>query len=65
MAEEIRKAASVILAREDLRGLEVLALERSRQSRFLPGYVAFPGGAADAGDARRAERWFGTTDESR
>ena len=64
MTEEIRKAASVIVARDGHDGLEVLALERSSGSRFLPGYIAFPGGAADADDARHAERWFGTAAEA-
>jgi len=64
MAEGIRKAASVIAARQGRGGPEVLVLERSRGSRFLPGYVAFPGGAVDAEDGRNAERWFGTAAES-
>ena len=42
------------------RGLELLVIERSRSSRFLPGYVAFPGGATDPGDADLAVEWFGT-----
>lgn len=61
---EIRKAAVVIAVREGPEGPEVLALERSRGSRFLPGYVAFPGGATDAQDAARAERWFGSAAEA-
>jgi 8-oxo-dGTP pyrophosphatase MutT (NUDIX family) len=55
----IRMAASVICAREGADGLEVLVLRRSDGSRFLPGYVAFPGGAVDAGDGDHALRWFG------
>ena len=43
VSEEIRKAASVIAVREELEGPQVLVVERSRQSRFLPGYVVFPG----------------------
>jgi 8-oxo-dGTP pyrophosphatase MutT (NUDIX family) len=35
-------------------------LERSAGSRFLPGYVAFPGGATDEADLAHAARWFGT-----
>jgi len=58
----IRKAASVICVRAGARGPEVLVLQRSRTSRFLPGYIAFPGGAVEAGDEDRARRWFG--DES-
>ncbi len=64
MGDEIRKAASVIAVREGTAGPEVLVLERSAGSRFLPGYVAFPGGATDAEDAAHAERWFGSADEA-
>lgn len=39
-------------------------LERSAESRFLPGYVAFPGGATDAEDTAHARRWFGSADEA-
>ena len=61
-AREIRAAATVIAARSGARGVEVL--RRGRESRFLPGYVVFPGGAVDAGDQERAARWFGTPDEA-
>jgi 8-oxo-dGTP pyrophosphatase MutT (NUDIX family) len=64
MGEVIRKAASVIAVREGAADPEVLVLERSAESRFLPGYVVFPGGAADDGDAELATRWFGSSDES-
>ncbi len=60
----IRRAAVVIAAREGRDGPEVLALERSAGSRFLPGYVAFPGGAVEGQDAARAERWFGSPEEA-
>jgi 8-oxo-dGTP pyrophosphatase MutT (NUDIX family) len=55
----IRKAASVICVRPAVRGPEVLVLERSAASRFLPGYLAFPGGAVEASDEGHALRWFG------
>jgi 8-oxo-dGTP pyrophosphatase MutT (NUDIX family) len=55
----IRKAASAICVREGTHGPEVLVLERSSASRFLPGYVAFPGGAVERGDEEHARRWFG------
>jgi 8-oxo-dGTP pyrophosphatase MutT (NUDIX family) len=61
---EIRAAASVIAARDGATGVEVLVVERGKRNRFLPGYVAFPGGAVDAGDAALAERWFGSAEES-
>lgn len=63
MSDGIREAASVIAARDARDGIEVLVLERSAASRFLPGYVAFPGGAVEAGDAELAERWFGSVDD--
>src|SRR3712207_3579320 len=62
--QQIRRAASVIATREGPDGPEVLVVERSAQSRFLPGYVAFPGGAVDVGDAPLAERWFGDPTEA-
>jgi 8-oxo-dGTP pyrophosphatase MutT (NUDIX family) len=64
VGKEIRKAASVIVARDGDVGLEVLVLERAASTRFLPGYVAFPGGATDETDVALAERWFGTPGES-
>jgi len=63
VVDEIRTAASVIAGRDGAGGLELLVIERSRSSRFLPGYVAFPGGATDPGDADLAVEWFGTADE--
>lgn len=64
MEQELRKAASVIVARDGTDGLEVVVLERGGASRFLPGYVAFPGGSVDEEDTELAERWFGTPEES-
>jgi 8-oxo-dGTP pyrophosphatase MutT (NUDIX family) len=64
MEQEPRKAASVLVARDGTDGLEVVVLERGGASRFLPGYVAFPGGSVDEEDAELAERWFGTPEES-
>ena len=65
MDDEIREAASAVVARDAEEGLEVLVLERSAASRFLPGYVAFPGGSTDEEDRVLARRWFGTSDEAR
>ena len=65
MSGEIRDAASIIVGRKGAGGLEVLVLERAASSRFLPGYVAFPGGAIDDGDADLALRWFGNAGEAR
>lgn len=64
MGEAIRRAASVIAAREGSSGPEVLVVERSAGSRFLPGYVAFPGGATDEEDVAHAARWFGAGGEA-
>src|SRR4051794_41806984 len=55
----IRGAASAVCVRPAPSGFEVLVVQRSAASRFLPGYVAFPGGAADVGDEARAQRWVG------
>lgn len=60
----IRRAASVIAARPSADDPEVLVLQRGSQSRFLPGYVVFPGGAVDGADEALAERWFGDPAES-
>jgi recombination protein RecT len=60
---ELREAASVVVGRDAPGGIEILVLERAARSRFLPGYVAFPGGATDHGDVELAERWFGSASE--
>ena len=60
----IREAASAICVRDGGTGEpEVLVVHRSPESRFLPGYVAFPGGAVEPEDDARAERWFGAAVE--
>jgi 8-oxo-dGTP pyrophosphatase MutT (NUDIX family) len=59
VSEPLRRAASVIAARNGAAGLEVLVVQRGGTTRFLPGYVAFPGGSTDEDDALLAERWFG------
>ena len=64
VGEPIRTAASVIAGRDGERGLELLVLERGASNRFLPGYVAFPGGSTDSGDVALAERWFGSAKEA-
>lgn len=60
MQDRIRRAASIVAVRDGGGEPEVLVIERSREARFLPGYVAFPGGAVDAEDVALAERWFGS-----
>lgn len=64
MGEQIRRAASAIVGRDGPEGLEVLVLQRGAASRFLPGYVAFPGGSTDREDEELAVRWFGSVEES-
>ncbi|HZP91205.1 MAG TPA: NUDIX domain-containing protein [Actinomycetota bacterium] len=64
MGTGLRRAASVIAGRDGRPGLEILVVERGAGNRFLPGYVAFPGGSIDAEDAALAERWFGTPEEA-
>jgi 8-oxo-dGTP pyrophosphatase MutT (NUDIX family) len=61
---ELRRAASVLVGRDGRDGLELLVMERTTTHRFLPGYVAFPGGAVDVEDAEIAGRWFGSAAES-
>jgi 8-oxo-dGTP pyrophosphatase MutT (NUDIX family) len=61
---EPRRAATVVAARGASNGVEVLVLKRGRQHRFLPGYLAFPGGAVEPQDGGLASRWFGSPAES-
>lgn len=61
---QIRAAATVIAARPGDGGVEVLLLRRAPSSRFLPGYVVFPGGAVDPADSEHATRWFGSPDQA-
>jgi 8-oxo-dGTP pyrophosphatase MutT (NUDIX family) len=64
VGEEIRLAASLIGVRDGADGPEILVIERTLDHRFLPGYVAFPGGAVDPSDGSLAERWFGDPNEA-
>lgn len=64
MSEEIRQASSLIGVRDAPGGPEVLVIERTLDHRFLPGYVAFPGGAVDPADSALADRWFGDEGEA-
>jgi 8-oxo-dGTP pyrophosphatase MutT (NUDIX family) len=60
----IRRAASVVVVREGDTAPQVLVVERAAESRFLPSYVVFPGGAIDRDDAGLASRWFNDERES-
>lgn len=64
MSDDIRLAASLIGVRDGAGGPEILLIERTPDHRFLPGYVAFPGGAVDPSDGPLAARWFGDASES-
>jgi 8-oxo-dGTP pyrophosphatase MutT (NUDIX family) len=64
VSNEIRQAASLIGVRDGSNGPEVLVIERTLDQRFLPGYVAFPGGAVDPADGQLAARWFGDDEEA-
>src|SRR5437764_939060 len=48
---EPRPAATVVVARDGREGVEVVVLRRAEDSPFAGGYVVFPGGVVDAGDA--------------
>jgi 8-oxo-dGTP pyrophosphatase MutT (NUDIX family) len=63
VSDQIRQAASLIGVRDGRIGPEVLVIERALDQRFLPGYVAFPGGAVDLADRALAKRWFGDAEE--
>ena len=54
----LRPAASLLVVRESKDGVEVLALRRSKNMRFLPDHLAFPGGALEAGDEEIANAEF-------
>jgi len=64
VSDVIRQAASLIGVRDAPGGPEVLVIERTLDHRFLPGYVAFPGGAVDPADGPLAGRWFGEPAEA-
>jgi 8-oxo-dGTP pyrophosphatase MutT (NUDIX family) len=60
-AKPIRPAATLMVIRQGVRGIEVLALKRAETMRFLPGYLAFPGGALSSTDWRDvASCWTGS-----
>ena len=52
--ERVKPSATVILTRHAPE-LEVYLVERSRRTRFFPGYHAFPGGVLDPEDGEGAE----------
>lgn len=54
----IRPAASLLIIRDGTNGLEVLTLKRSDSMRFLPGFLAFPGGTLDLEDWNMPPLWM-------
>lgn len=54
-----RDAATVILVRDGVEGLEVFLQHRVSSMAFAPGMTVFPGGGVDPSDATRPSRWFG------
>ena len=66
-AAPTRLAATVLLLRDSLHGLQVLMTRRSTQASFAPGAYVFPGGGIDEADAAAhdiAQRRPGQSDES-
>jgi recombination protein RecT len=47
----LRRAATVLLLRDDPQGLQVLMTRRSERASFAPGAFVFPGGGIDEHDA--------------
>jgi 8-oxo-dGTP pyrophosphatase MutT (NUDIX family) len=50
-AADVTAAATVVIARDGARGLEVLAIERAKGMGFAGGAIAFPGGKVDVTDS--------------
>ncbi|MCC6473546.1 MAG: MBL fold metallo-hydrolase [Burkholderiales bacterium] len=61
-SEGIRAAATVVVARDGERGMEVLLMHRTRQMDFAGGMHVFPGGALDPADAALAPACDGLDD---
>jgi recombination protein RecT len=56
LADEIRDAATVIVARDTSEGLQVFMVRRSARAAFLPDRYVFPGGRVDEADRDEAAR---------
>jgi 8-oxo-dGTP pyrophosphatase MutT (NUDIX family) len=54
-----RDAATVMLVRSSVAGLEVYMLRRKASMAFAPGAYVFPGGSVDARDADEEVAWTG------
>lgn len=54
-----RDAATVVLVRDGVEGVEVFLQHRQSSMAFAPGMTVFPGGGVDPSDAVAPRRWFG------
>lgn len=61
---DIRPAATLVLARDTDKGVEVLLLQRTWDAVFLPGYFVFPGGAMDEQETKARKHAQGRDDAS-
>jgi 8-oxo-dGTP pyrophosphatase MutT (NUDIX family) len=59
LAAEPRQAATVLLLRDGLPGLEVYLLRRTKGMPFAGGMTAYPGGGVDPRDGDVEVAWFG------
>lgn len=55
-----KDAATVVLVRDGVDGLEVFLQHRQSSMAFAPGMTVFPGGGVDTSDGTRPSRWFGS-----
>jgi 8-oxo-dGTP pyrophosphatase MutT (NUDIX family) len=61
---DARPAATVVLLRDGVAGLEAYLLRRVPTMAFAPGMHVFPGGSVDPRDADAALRWAGPPPDS-
>jgi len=64
MAAEPRQAATVLLLRDGVPGLEVYLLRRTKGMPFAGGMTAYPGGGVDERDGDTEIAWAGPSPES-
>jgi glyoxylase-like metal-dependent hydrolase (beta-lactamase superfamily II)/8-oxo-dGTP pyrophosphatase MutT (NUDIX family) len=61
---DIRPAATLVLTKDTVDGLQVLLLQRTWEAVFMPGYHVFPGGAVDDDESHGREHIHGPEDAS-
>lgn len=59
---EIRPAATLVLTRDTVEGLQVLLLQRTWEAVFMPGYYVFPGGGVDNNEILGRQHVLGPED---